>query len=180
MGGVGVSTLLNKLMILLDPSIWVDQKYILETFSNLSKNGVMVSFLSTPKLKDVLLPFLTCDVEPLRSTTKIIFDKLRLQNVSMMASSMAPPLFDEECLPSFLCPITQEIMVNPVLLLETGMTYEHEAIKTWFETKNTDPISGVQVKNKSLVPILSLKNAIEEWKEQQRKKQKVTNGLYPS
>eukprot|EP01126_Amoeba_proteus_P005513 TRINITY_DN11864_c0_g1_i6.p2 TRINITY_DN11864_c0_g1~~TRINITY_DN11864_c0_g1_i6.p2 ORF type:complete len:140 (+),score=43.86 TRINITY_DN11864_c0_g1_i6:884-1303(+) len=137
MGGVGVSTLLNKLMILLDPSIWVDQKYILETFSNLSKNGVMVSFLSTPKLKDVLLPFLTCDVEPLRSTTKIIFDKLRLQNVSMMASSMAPPLFDEECLPSFLCPITQGFdsfslllsYLSPLFLYKNKCNLEYGAKK---------------------------------------------------
>eukprot|EP01126_Amoeba_proteus_P036078 TRINITY_DN3662_c0_g1_i1.p1 TRINITY_DN3662_c0_g1~~TRINITY_DN3662_c0_g1_i1.p1 ORF type:complete len:141 (-),score=31.01 TRINITY_DN3662_c0_g1_i1:124-546(-) len=81
--------------------------------------------------------------------------------------SVSSNLLDEDCPPSFLCPITQEIMVNPVLLLDTGSTYERRAIETWLQTKNTDPTSGVVLKNKTLVPILSLKNAIEEWKQQQ-------------
>eukprot|EP01126_Amoeba_proteus_P039243 TRINITY_DN4126_c0_g1_i9.p1 TRINITY_DN4126_c0_g1~~TRINITY_DN4126_c0_g1_i9.p1 ORF type:complete len:744 (+),score=122.21 TRINITY_DN4126_c0_g1_i9:83-2314(+) len=75
-GGVGITTLLNKLTMSADP---LDQRYILETLSNLSKNESVIPFLSIPELKDVLLPFLTCSSEPLLNATHIVFDNLQVQ-----------------------------------------------------------------------------------------------------
>ena len=40
---------------------------------------------------------------------------------------------------SFYCPITQDVMVNPVLLVETGHPYERAEIVRLFETIKTDP-----------------------------------------
>ena len=39
-----------------------------------------------------------------------------------------------------ICPITQELMVDPVLA-EDGNTYEHSAIKRWISTKSTSPLN---------------------------------------
>lgn len=53
----------------------------------------------------------------------------------------------------FICPITQEVMRNPVLTAD-GSTYEHDAIFQWFwvSNRNTDPLSGLTLMNKTLVP----------------------------
>eukprot|EP01124_Arcella_intermedia_P014963 TRINITY_DN21503_c0_g1_i2.p1 TRINITY_DN21503_c0_g1~~TRINITY_DN21503_c0_g1_i2.p1 ORF type:complete len:313 (-),score=88.29 TRINITY_DN21503_c0_g1_i2:98-1036(-) len=79
---------------------------------------------------------------------------------------------EECCPPSFICPISQAIMSDPVLLIETGTTYDRPFIEKWFQTKNTDPSTGLEVKNKTLVSVLALKNSIEEWKTSLLEKQK--------
>eukprot|EP01126_Amoeba_proteus_P039236 TRINITY_DN4126_c0_g1_i1.p1 TRINITY_DN4126_c0_g1~~TRINITY_DN4126_c0_g1_i1.p1 ORF type:complete len:494 (+),score=69.93 TRINITY_DN4126_c0_g1_i1:239-1720(+) len=83
--GNGVTTLLNKLTMSADP---LDQRYILETLSNLSKNSSMIPYLSVPELKEVLLPFLTCSSEPLLTATQIIFDNLQVQISSRALASV--------------------------------------------------------------------------------------------
>ena len=44
---------------------------------------------------------------------------------------------------NILCPISYEIMEDPVILVESGQTYDRENITKWVETKRTDPISGI-------------------------------------
>ncbi len=52
-----------------------------------------------------------------------------------------------EPLSSFKCPITGEVMINPVTT-EDGHTYEHAAIKEWFERGNeTSPSTGQDLRN---------------------------------
>ncbi|CAI5995891.1 unnamed protein product [Closterium sp. NIES-64] len=54
--------------------------------------------------------------------------------------------------PSVLfCPITQEMMVNPVLAAD-GHTYEQEAIKSWLETSDMSPMTNQKLPSKDLVP----------------------------
>jgi Leucine-rich repeat (LRR) protein len=64
---------------------------------------------------------------------------------------------------SFRCPITQDVMVDPVIVFETGHTYERSAIETWLHTHNTDPKTNVQLRSKNLVPNHSLRTSIEEF-----------------
>lgn len=64
---------------------------------------------------------------------------------------------------AFLCPITQEIMIDPVII-ETGQTYERQFIEEWLKTKSTCPITNVELKSKSWIPNYSLKSAILDWK----------------
>ncbi|KAA6371328.1 MAG: hypothetical protein EZS28_033145, partial [Streblomastix strix] len=40
----------------------------------------------------------------------------------------------------FICPITQEIMVDPVIA-EDGISYEREAIVDWLKVNKTSPIT---------------------------------------
>ena len=65
----------------------------------------------------------------------------------------------------FRCPISMSVMEDPVILPETGITYDRHAISSWFdEGKNTCPCTGVDVTDKRLIPNRVLKTAIEEWK----------------
>ena len=43
----------------------------------------------------------------------------------------------------FVCPITQEIMDDPVVVVASGQTYERREITTWFRTHTSDPCTGV-------------------------------------
>jgi ankyrin repeat protein len=50
----------------------------------------------------------------------------------------------------FLCPITKQIMLDPVFAAD-GRTYEREAIETWLEKNNTSPITNAVLENKKLI-----------------------------
>uniref|UniRef100_A0A061RA49 Achain crystal structure of engineered northeast structural genomics consortium target n=1 Tax=Tetraselmis sp. GSL018 TaxID=582737 RepID=A0A061RA49_9CHLO len=70
--------------------------------------------------------------------------------------------FEEEEFPhSFLCPITQDVMVDPVTA-EDGHSYERIAIERWFQRCHTSPLTNLPIKTK-LVPNAFLKNEIAQW-----------------
>ena len=61
-----------------------------------------------------------------------------------------------------LCPITQELMVDPVLA-EDGRTYERLAIVKWLATKSTSPLDpSCSIDASQLRPNRAVKEAIEE------------------
>ncbi|XP_027352897.1 U-box domain-containing protein 15 [Abrus precatorius] len=63
----------------------------------------------------------------------------------------------------FLCPITLEIMTDPVIVA-SGQTYERESIEKWFQSNhNTCPKTRQTLAHLSLAPNCALKNLIEEW-----------------
>ena len=65
-------------------------------------------------------------------------------------------------LDNFIGPVSQHIMVDPVIT-SNGMTYERSQIEQWFENHNTDPLTGIHLPNKILIPNFALRNAIVEW-----------------
>jgi len=85
-------------------------------------------------------------------------------------SNLSESELEECCPPSFICPISTEIMNDPVILVETGTTYDRKYIEQWLQNNNTDPSTGLQLTSKEVLHVLALKNAIEEWKEDMKKK----------
>lgn len=68
-------------------------------------------------------------------------------------------------LQSFYCPITQDVMDDPVDVA-TGHTFERSAIEKWFaDGHNVCPVTSVELDNLNLKPNLILKRSIDEWKE---------------
>ena len=64
----------------------------------------------------------------------------------------------------FICPITAEIMTDPVSTVD-GFTYEREAISKWLRTNDTSPRTGAKLESKTLTPnhmALCLLNAFNE------------------
>ncbi|CAF2642100.1 unnamed protein product [Rotaria sp. Silwood2] len=68
----------------------------------------------------------------------------------------------------FLCPITREIMQNPVLLIEDGHSYELHAIERWLQDHNSSPMTNKPLDDRRFVNNFNLKNAIEEYCAQQK------------
>jgi Mg-chelatase subunit ChlD len=62
----------------------------------------------------------------------------------------------------FLCPITYEMMTDPVILSD-GQTYERQAIEQWLQTHNTSPLSNSRASLADLKPNYALRSAIERW-----------------
>lgn len=57
------------------------------------------------------------------------------------------------------------MMVDPVII-ETGMTYEREAIEGWFaKGKDTCPMTGTKLKSTQVIPNFALRQRIERWNE---------------
>ncbi|XP_026403025.1 U-box domain-containing protein 15-like [Papaver somniferum] len=63
----------------------------------------------------------------------------------------------------FLCPITLEIMTDPVIVA-SGQTYERESINKWFESNHrTCPATRQNLPHLSVAPNFALRNLILQW-----------------
>ena len=64
----------------------------------------------------------------------------------------------------FLCPISHELMQDPVRAAD-GQTYERANIRKWFDVRVTSPLHGTKMPSNSkvLVPNSELKQRIETW-----------------
>ncbi|GFP82736.1 U-box domain-containing protein 44 [Phtheirospermum japonicum] len=73
------------------------------------------------------------------------------------------PIYD-----AFICPLTKQVMRDPVTL-ENGQTFEREAIEKWFrECRESGrrlvcPLTLRELRSTELNPSIALRNTIEEW-----------------
>mmetsp|Transcript_8463 Transcript_8463/g.21817 ORF Transcript_8463/g.21817 Transcript_8463/m.21817 type:complete len:541 (+) Transcript_8463:165-1787(+) len=81
----------------------------------------------------------------------------------------APPMFyaahqkehvDQDNAPSiFLCPITQEVMMDPVIA-EDGYTYEREAFEKWTNVHRRSPMTNRELNSTEVIQNHTLRSAI--------------------
>ena len=72
--------------------------------------------------------------------------------------------YSDEPPKSFLCPITCELMMDPVIACD-GHSYERSAIEKWLSKSRKSPMTGLNLESTVLIPNLGLKGAISEWLE---------------
>jgi hypothetical protein len=66
--------------------------------------------------------------------------------------------------PEFFCPLSLEIMVNPVLVPATGQTYERAMIEAYLQRELKDPLQPhTPLQDATLSPNHALRNAIERF-----------------
>jgi len=70
----------------------------------------------------------------------------------------------EDVPPEFLCPITHDVMRDPVSTAD-GHTYEREAIARWLENRRTSPKTNEPLESVVLVANLSIRSLISTWME---------------
>lgn len=68
---------------------------------------------------------------------------------------------DDDFPESFLCPLTQEVMKDPVVDTE-GNSYERAAIESWLEKNKTSPITRKPLQLTDLAPNRALRDVIAE------------------
>ena len=67
--------------------------------------------------------------------------------------------------PDFLCPITQEIMTDPVMALD-GHSYERDAIQTWFgsgRSRIKSPLTNETLASDLITPNHTLRKVIQDF-----------------
>ncbi|KAF8062913.1 hypothetical protein HT031_003751 [Scenedesmus sp. PABB004] len=66
--------------------------------------------------------------------------------------------------PDLLCPITCQLLEDPVLLVSSGQTYERVAIAEWLSRGNAkDPATGTHLESAALVPNVLVRKLAAEW-----------------
>jgi len=65
---------------------------------------------------------------------------------------------------SFFCPISHELMKDPVIVVETGQTYERSRIEQWLKDNSRDPLTNQQLHKRNLTPNIALRDTIEDFK----------------
>ena len=65
---------------------------------------------------------------------------------------------------SFICPINQTLMTDPVIT-PYGTTYERSAIINWLKNHDTDPLTKKRLTKEMLITNYALRSAIQEYKE---------------
>lgn len=69
---------------------------------------------------------------------------------------------DDDVPREFVCPITSEIMEDPVVCAD-GHTYERAAIEAWLQSHLTSPTTNLPLSVKMLFPNHAIRTSIMEW-----------------
>ncbi|XP_028941465.1 WD repeat, SAM and U-box domain-containing protein 1 isoform X4 [Antrostomus carolinensis] len=100
-------------------------------------------------------------IESLGLRSKVL-QKIEELRMKMISVSVTIP--DE-----FLCPITRELMKDPVIAAD-GYSYEKEAMENWLSSKRrSSPMTNLPLPSPILTPNRTLKMAISRWLETQQK-----------
>eukprot|EP01024_Parvocaulis_polyphysoides_P010135 TRINITY_DN1335_c0_g1_i8.p1 TRINITY_DN1335_c0_g1~~TRINITY_DN1335_c0_g1_i8.p1 ORF type:complete len:471 (-),score=45.29 TRINITY_DN1335_c0_g1_i8:187-1599(-) len=69
------------------------------------------------------------------------------------------------------CPITDELMKDPVMLIESGNIYEKCAIQKWLSIVKTDPLTNAEIQRGDLAPVHLLRSECQEFEQKMRNPQ---------
>lgn len=83
-------------------------------------------------------------------------------NVPKVSRQFSIPNKDPQMPEEFYCPITQEVMKDPVIAAD-GFTYERSAISSWFQSgKDTSPMTNERLRHMQLITNIILKVLIKK------------------
>ena len=94
--------------------------------------------------------------EPLTWTVGSEIPKVR------KTSSISQDDLDFNVPAEYLCPISAEIMEDPVTTVD-NFTYERKNIERWFQTHSTSPCTNLVLTGFDLTPNFAVKRQIEDW-----------------
>ncbi|KAK1293869.1 U-box domain-containing protein 44 [Acorus calamus] len=118
------------------------------------------------------------ELEERKRQAEVLF---QTQLVELMSAPHSPanasPGASARCaIASFTCPLSAEVMEDPVAIM-CGHSFERKAIKNHFDSGNkTCPTCDAELPNLELIPNISLRSSLEEWK-QRRLDSKFRNAL---
>ncbi|KAG8061978.1 hypothetical protein GUJ93_ZPchr0003g17175 [Zizania palustris] len=83
---------------------------------------------------------------------------------------------EEGAFEAFVCPLTKQVMRDPVTI-ETGQTFEREAILKWFREcrdngrRPTCPLTQRELRTTETTPSVALRSVIQEWRARNEEKE---------
>ncbi|CAD7696990.1 unnamed protein product [Ostreobium quekettii] len=101
------------------------------------------------------------------STKKGVMEDFYLRQIQAAIDEGMPRESQYSSRKAYLCPITLQVMKTPVMIIETGVTYEKTSIENWFARGfRTCPVTGKNLASTQLVVNRGLQDAIEGWMRQ--------------
>eukprot|EP00299_Pterocystis_sp_00344_P018317 c9148_g1_i3.p1 GENE.c9148_g1_i3~~c9148_g1_i3.p1 ORF type:complete len:188 (+),score=39.82 c9148_g1_i3:434-997(+) len=108
------------------------------------------------------LDMVTIFSQTLPQTISIKVTETSVERQPQEATRETPPLTFEQIPQLFICPITQEVMTDPVSAAD-GFVYERSAIESWLGLNSTSPMTRQELADTSLVSVVPLRSAIQDW-----------------
>ncbi|KAI3910147.1 hypothetical protein MKW98_014532 [Papaver atlanticum] len=145
---------------------------LLMSVENAISNGSFVDILDKsitdwplPEAQELAWLALRCSRLRCRDRPDLKSDVLPvLERLSNLASVQLQKA--DNYMPSYyFCPILQEVMEDPHIAAD-GFTYEYSAIQKWVEKQKVSPVTRVILPHVRLTPNITLRTAIQEWKQQ--------------
>ena len=73
-------------------------------------------------------------------------------------------LDDADAPDALVCPITQELMTEPALVVTSGRTYQRGALLRWVREHGTDPLQrNASLRESDLAPNLAVRQMVEDY-----------------
>eukprot|EP00850_Spirogloea_muscicola_P002888 SM000011S19066 [mRNA] locus=s11:620713:624599:- [translate_table: standard] len=125
---------------------------------------------------EMALLALECAAVQRRERPELISVMGRLDVLRATAKKIAEREAPVECRPHlaphmisacFVCPITKEVMKEPVVTAD-GHTYERDAIARWLSERDMSPMTNCKLLHKALTPNHALQSMIKEWQRRSR------------
>lgn len=98
-----------------------------------------------------------------RRAERLVSTYFQNEKVSEATSNPYQGIDVSDCPCEYLCPISYEIMNDPVKLGDTNHIFNRRSINYWLRGHNTDPLTNLPLKNRSLVSDIDLKNEIDRY-----------------
>eukprot|EP00658_Telonema_sp_P-2_P080066 TRINITY_DN7895_c0_g1_i6.p1 TRINITY_DN7895_c0_g1~~TRINITY_DN7895_c0_g1_i6.p1 ORF type:complete len:518 (+),score=134.66 TRINITY_DN7895_c0_g1_i6:120-1673(+) len=89
-------------------------------------------------------------------------NELANANQKLNQRAAAPTVLPTDCPADFLCPITQDVMHDPVIAAD-GHSYERDAIVHWFVHRKSSPKTNKPLDNTRVIPNHTLKATIQSF-----------------
>eukprot|EP00063_Salmo_salar_P053775 XP_014028610.1 PREDICTED: WD repeat, SAM and U-box domain-containing protein 1-like isoform X3 [Salmo salar] len=132
----------------------------------------VLAWLSEEGLEELVTTFTTNNIdgpELLCLTKETLSSELSIESVGLRGKvlrkveALKAELTGLDAPDEFLCPITREVMKDPVIAAD-GYSYEREAIESWISAKNrSSPMTNLPLPTTLIMPNRSLKTAIGRW-----------------
>ncbi|XP_067004691.2 WD repeat, SAM and U-box domain-containing protein 1 isoform X2 [Anabrus simplex] len=137
-----------------DISHWLEDSQLPEVASLVRTSNMTGQQLLTLPIEEVL-DILQLEDEELRSKVQLLVFWLHKEDAGILELPL-----DSDIPHEFLCPITHEVMLDPVICAD-GFTYERAAINEWFLSgRFTSPMTNAHLSDTKCIPNTALKMAI--------------------
>lgn len=94
-------------------------------------------------------------------TPRFLIESLGQESSPIVPEVETPPQLSRNLEDLLHCPITQERMIDPVILVD-GFSYERRAIENWLRNHSRSPMTNIPLPNTALIPNRTLRNLIRE------------------
>ena len=90
------------------------------------------------------------------------YEAVQMEHAQGESLAAASAVKDVEPPEHFVCPISSDLMVDPVMCAD-GHCYDRACIEAWLADHDTSPLTGAPLEHKTLVAVHVLRKGAAEW-----------------